>query len=50
MSAVAHFSKKETAMSVADPKTSLSVRDQVSKDEWGVRVFVELPIGEWTKT
>jgi len=39
MSTVAHFSKKETAMSVADPKTSLSVRE-----------FVELPIGEWTKT
>src|SRR5258705_3720208 len=34
----AHFSKKETAMSVANPKTSLSVRDQVSKDEWEVRV------------
>jgi hypothetical protein len=25
-------------MSVANPKTSLSVRDQVSKDEWEVRV------------
>jgi ribulose-5-phosphate 4-epimerase/fuculose-1-phosphate aldolase len=34
----AHFSKKETAMSVANPKISLSVRDQVSKDEWEVRV------------
>ena len=25
-------------MSVANPKTSLSVRDQVSKDEWEIRV------------
>src|SRR5258705_1217997 len=29
---------KESAMSVANPKSSLNVRDQVSKDEWDARV------------
>jgi hypothetical protein len=29
---------KESAMSVANPKSSLNVRDQVSKEEWDARV------------
>jgi hypothetical protein len=33
-----NFLMKESAMSVANPKSSLNVRDQVSKDEWDARV------------